>query len=314
MSAVKNVMKNNYRNMELDEYLSATLKDAGYGGVDVQKTPIGTRITLNVTRPGLVIGRKGIGIKEITSKLETKFGLTNPQISVMEVQVPELNPKIMCNRIAQLIERGTAFRRACLWTINTISNAGALGAEVTISGKLRSERAHFEKHSVGILPKSGDIADKVVKVGVTHVLTKMGLMGIQLRIALKDQIPQEFEYSGVEPTSGQMVTEKQPTTSQEQEQEQLQQQRQQQEQEQKEEELQQPQADQQREEQQQPQRQQQLEKRQQRRQEIENNNDANRIPRAAVEKQVKQPQRQQQRQPKEERAVPVGGGNANGQS
>src|ERR671939_312723 len=195
MSAVKNVMRNNYRNMELDENLSATLKDAGYGGVDVQKTPIGTRITLYVTRPGLVIGRKGVGIKDVTSKLESKFGLANPQISVMEVHVPELNPKIMCNRIAQLIERGTAFRRACLWTINTISNAGALGAEVTISGKLRSERAHFEKHSVGVIPKSGDVADKVVKVGVTHVLSKMGLMGIQLRIALKDQAPQEFEFT-----------------------------------------------------------------------------------------------------------------------
>jgi small subunit ribosomal protein S3 len=195
MSAVKNVMKGNYRNMELDEYLAATLKDAGYGGVDVQKTPIGTRITLYVTRPGLVIGRKGIGIKDITSKLEEKFGLTNPQISVMEVAVPELNPKIMCNRIAQLIERGTAFRRACLWTINTISNAGALGVEVTVAGKLRSERAHFEKHSSGVLPKSGDVAEKVVKVGVTHVRTKMGLMGIQLRIALKNEIPQDFDYS-----------------------------------------------------------------------------------------------------------------------
>src|ERR671929_656164 len=195
MSAVKNVMKNNYRNMELDEYLSSTLKEAGYGGADVQKTPIGTRITLYVTRPGLVIGRKGVGIKDVTSKLETKFGLTNPQISVMEVQIPELNPKIMCNRIAQLIERGTAFRRACLWTINTISNAGALGVEVTVAGKLRSERAHFEKHSSGVLPKSGDIAEKVVKVGVTHVRTKMGLMGIQLRIALKNEMPQDFEYS-----------------------------------------------------------------------------------------------------------------------
>ncbi|MBV9669019.1 MAG: hypothetical protein JO327_12925, partial [Nitrososphaeraceae archaeon] len=89
---------------------------------------------------------------------------------------------------------GTAFRRACLWTINTISNAGALGVEVTVAGKLRSERAHFEKHSSGVLPKSGDVAEKVVKVGVTHVRTKMGLMGIQLRIALKNEIPQDFDY------------------------------------------------------------------------------------------------------------------------
>lgn len=127
MSAVKNVIKSNYRNMELDEFLSQTLKDAGYGFVDVQKTPLGTRITLYVTRPGLVIGRKGTGIRDLTTKLEQKFGLASPQISVMEVTVPELNPKIMCNRIAQLIERGTAFRRAALWTINTVMNAGALG-------------------------------------------------------------------------------------------------------------------------------------------------------------------------------------------
>ncbi len=195
MNAVKNVIKSNYKNMELDEFLSQTLKDAGYGFADVQKTPIGTRITLYVTRPGLVIGRKGTGIKDLTAKLEQKFGLNSPQISVMEVSVPELNPKIMCNRIAQLIERGTAFRRAALWTINTVMNAGALGVEVSIAGKLRSERAHFEKHSAGIIPKSGDVASRVVNTGITHVLTKMGLMGVQLRIALKNELPVEFEFA-----------------------------------------------------------------------------------------------------------------------
>ena len=107
MSAVKNVIKNNFRNMELNEFLATALKDAGYGGVEVQKTPVGARITVYVTRPGLVIGRKGTGIKDLMSKLEQKFGLQNPQISVLEVMNPELNPNIMCNRIAQLIERGT---------------------------------------------------------------------------------------------------------------------------------------------------------------------------------------------------------------
>jgi len=74
-------------------------------------------------------------------------------------------------------------------------NANALGVEVSISGKLRSERAHFEKHSAGIIPKSGDVAERTVSRGVTHVLTKMGLMGIQLKIALKNGVPQEFELS-----------------------------------------------------------------------------------------------------------------------
>ena len=178
-----------------------------------KKTPIGTKITLSVTRPGLVIGRKGIGIKDLTSRLEHNFGLTNPQISVLEVPVPELNPKIMSNRIGQLIERGTAFRRASLWTINTIMNAGALGVEVSVAGKLRSERSHFEKHSAGIVPKSGDIAERVVKVGVTHVLTKMGLMGIQLRIALKDEVPPEFELSNMSTnTKQQGVDSQEPMT------------------------------------------------------------------------------------------------------
>jgi small subunit ribosomal protein S3 len=193
MNAAKNVMASNYKNMELDEYLKETLRETGYGGVDIQKTPIGTRITLYVTRPGLVIGRKGSGIKDLTSKLEQRFGLNNPQISVMEIEVPELNPQIMANRIAQLVERGTAFRRASMWTINTVMGAGAMGVEITIAGKLRSERAHFEKHSSGVIPKSGNAADKIVKLGITDVLTKMGLMGIQLRIALKNEVPPDFE-------------------------------------------------------------------------------------------------------------------------
>lgn len=193
MSAVKNVVKNNFRNMELNEFLADALKDAGYGGVEVQKTPVGARITVFVTRPGLVIGRKGTGIKDLMARLEQKFGLQNPQISVLEVMNPELNPDIMCNRIAQLIERGTAFRRAAMWSLNTIMNSGALGVEVTIAGKLRTERAHFEKHTLGVVPKSGDVAGHIVRIGITHVLTKMGLMGIQLRIASRAAVPQEFE-------------------------------------------------------------------------------------------------------------------------
>jgi len=194
MSAAKNVIRNNFRTMELNEFLAQALKDAGYGGIEVQKTPVGARITVYVTRPGLAIGRKGVGIKDLMSKIEQNFGLQNPQISVLEVSNPELNPHIMCNRIAQLIERGTAFRRASMWSLNTIMSAGALGVEVVISGKLRTERAHFEKHTIGIVPKSGEDANKIVRIGITHVLTKMGLMGIQLRISSKVAVPEEFQY------------------------------------------------------------------------------------------------------------------------
>lgn len=193
MSAIKNVMKNNFRNMELNEYLSSSLTEAGYGGAEVQKTPIGTKITLFVIRPGLVIGRKGSGIRDLTARLEQNFNLENAQVSVTEVTKPELNPHIMANRIAQLIERGTAFRRASLWTINTIMGAGAMGVEITISGKLRGERAHFEKHTAGIIPKSGKVAEEVVRSSTNSLLTKMGLVGIKLKISLKEEIHREFD-------------------------------------------------------------------------------------------------------------------------
>ncbi len=193
MSAIKNVMKNNFRNMELNEFLSSTLTDAGYGGAEVQKTPIGTKITLFVIRPGLVIGRKGSGIRDLTSRLEQQFDLENAQVSVTEVTKPELNPNIMANRIAQLIERGTAFRRASLWTINTIMGAGALGVEITVSGKLRGERAHFEKHTAGIIPKSGKVAEEVVRNATRSMLTKMGLVGIRLKISIKEEVHRDFD-------------------------------------------------------------------------------------------------------------------------
>ncbi len=193
MSAIKNVMKNNFRNMELNEFLSSTLTDAGYGGAEVQKTPIGTKITLFVIRPGLVIGRKGSGIRDLTSRLEQQFDLENAQVSVTEVTKPELNPNIMANRIAQLIERGTAFRRASLWTINTIMGAGALGVEITVSGKLRGERAHFEKHTAGIIPKSGKVAEEVVRNATRSMLTKMGLVGIKLKISIKEEVHRDFD-------------------------------------------------------------------------------------------------------------------------
>lgn len=186
--------------MELNEYLSSSLTEAGYGGAEVQKTPIGTKITLFVIRPGLVIGRKGSGIRDLTARLEQNFNLENAQVSVTEVTKPELNPHIMANRIAQLIERGTAFRRASLWTINTIMGAGAMGVEITVSGKLRGERAHFEKHTAGIIPKSGKVAEEVVRSSTNSLLTKMGLVGIKLKISLKEEIQREFD----------LVTESQP--------------------------------------------------------------------------------------------------------
>lgn len=194
MSSVKNVLKDNYNSMLLRDFLKNRIKDSGFSHVDISKMPTGTRVTLHVTRPGIVIGKKGSGIKELTSKLEHEFGLKNPQISVIEIEKPELSPNVMCNRLASHIERGIAFRRATMWTIQQIMEKGAMGVQITISGKLRGDRSSFEKHSSGILPRSGNHADSIVDEDISHVQTPMGLVGIQIKIAKKEKVNEEIKY------------------------------------------------------------------------------------------------------------------------
>ncbi|MBB46823.1 MAG: 30S ribosomal protein S3 [Thaumarchaeota archaeon] len=193
MTQVKNVIKDNYNMMLLNDFLREKIKDAGFNGMEISKTPTGTKIVLHVTRPGIVIGRKGTGIKELTEKIQTDFGYKNPQISVEEVQKPELSPSVMCNRMASHIERGTAFRRATMWTMNQIMEAGAMGVQITISGKLRGDRSAFEKHTQGILPRAGNYAKNIVTEDIVHTKTPMGLIGIKIRIAKKEKIVLEFE-------------------------------------------------------------------------------------------------------------------------
>ena len=193
MTQVKNVIKDNYNMMLLNDFLREKIKDAGFNGMEISKTPTGTKIILHVTRPGIVIGRKGTGIKELTEKIQTDFGYKNPQISVEEVQKPELSPSVMCNRMASHIERGTAFRRATMWTMNQIMEAGAMGVQITISGKLRGDRSAFEKHTQGILPRAGNYAKNIVTEDIVHTKTPMGLIGIKIRIAKKENIIPEFE-------------------------------------------------------------------------------------------------------------------------
>ena len=193
MSAVKNVIKDNYNMMLLKDYLREAIKDAGFSHAEISKTPTGTRVALHVTRPGIVIGRKGSGIRDLTEKLATDFGLKNPQISVNEIEKPEFSASVMCNRMASHLERGTAFRRATMWTMKQIMESGAMGVQITISGKLRGDRSAFEKHVAGILPRAGHHAEVIVDEDIAHVETAMGLIGIRIRIANKDKVIPEFE-------------------------------------------------------------------------------------------------------------------------
>lgn len=188
MSTYKFFIKDASKKSQIDEYLSQELRKAGYSRVELTKTPMGTRVVVFAAKPGIVIGRRGQNVRDLTKVLEEKFGLENPQISIASVELPELDPKIMAAQIAMALERGVHFRRAAYWAMGRITDAGALGIEVTISGKLTTQRARREKYRQGYLLKVGDQVDKQVLSGTAHSQLKPGLFGVKVAI-----LPPNFE-------------------------------------------------------------------------------------------------------------------------
>jgi len=182
LSVVKHFIGESVKKAEIDEFLRHELERAGYGGVEITKTPLGTHMVIYAMRPGLVIGRSGETIKNLATVLEEKFQVTNPQISVAELEIPELNSHVMASRVASALERGVHFRRAGFWALNQIMEAGALGAEIIISGKLRTDRARYEKFQSGHLAKSGEPALKYLRKASINVQLKPGILGVKVYI------------------------------------------------------------------------------------------------------------------------------------
>jgi small subunit ribosomal protein S3 len=194
MSIVKRFITESIKKTEIDEFLQKKLERAGYGGVDISKTPLGTHVVIYAMRPGIVIGRGGETIKDLATTLEENFNISNPQISVSEIEVPEFNAFVVASRIASALQRGVHFRRAGFWALNQVMDAGALGAEIVISGKLRTERARFEKFRAGYFPRCGDAALKYMKKAEAHVQLKPGIIGVRVKIMPPDaQFPDKIQ-------------------------------------------------------------------------------------------------------------------------
>ncbi|KXB08488.1 30S ribosomal protein S3 [candidate division MSBL1 archaeon SCGC-AAA382M17] len=178
----------------LEEFLKEELEQAGYGGFDIRRTPMGTRVTIHVQRPGVVIGRGGRSIRDLTEKLSQDFDMDDPQVEVSEIEDPEFNASIMANRVAYLLTRGLYFRRVGYNTLRDIMEAGARGAEILISGKLTGDYAREERFYDGYLKKAGDSASKFVSVGQAVAKLPAGTVGVKVRIMPPNvKLPDEIE-------------------------------------------------------------------------------------------------------------------------
>lgn len=199
----KRIIVENVRRVLLKEYLMKETRRAGFGGLDIQRTPMGTRVTLLAERPGLVIGRKGGAIKSLTEAVERQFRFDNPQIEVQEVANPALNAQIMAEKLANALERGWHFRRAGHSTVRRIMEAGAKGCLVVVAGKLTGQRHRVEKFKAGHIKYCGEPRFQWMDRGFAAAKLKPGVIGVTVEIMdPRAKLPDEVE---IKPPSAEYI-------------------------------------------------------------------------------------------------------------
>ena len=178
---------------QIDEFLAEELGRAGYGGMEMAPTPMGMQIVLKAEKPGMVIGKGGKNIRKVTTQLEERFNLEDPQIDVQEVDEPDLNARIVADRLANALERGWYFRKAGHTTLERIMDAGALGAEIVLSGKVTGARSRVEKFNDGYIKHNGEPAETVVDHGQGVAVMKLGTIGVDVKIIPPGaELPDDF--------------------------------------------------------------------------------------------------------------------------
>lgn len=196
MANERKFIRENAKRSLIKKFLVKEIEGAGFGGMNIQRTPIGTRVNILVERPGMVIGKSGVKIKDLTDSIRTKFNVENPQIEIQEAgSGASLNAQIMAEKLAEALERGWHFRRAGHSTVRRIMQSGAKGCQVILAGKLTGERHRTEKFTEGHVKYCGETAKEVMDVGLATAKLKPGVLGVKVRIMKPDsKLPDEIHY------------------------------------------------------------------------------------------------------------------------
>ncbi|KYK24566.1 hypothetical protein AYK26_03220 [Euryarchaeota archaeon SM23-78] len=186
----KKFVNQNIKEFQIKEYIRNNLSRVGLSDVKLQRTPLGEKIIISTSRPGLVVGRSGTNITKLTKDLKQVFKLDNPQIEIEEVTSIGFDANIIAEMIANSLEKfgTTRFKGIGHKAISDVMSAGALGVEILISGKVPSARAKTWRFYQGYLKKCGDIAISQVRVAYTIAKLKSGVIGIKVSIMTPDTV------------------------------------------------------------------------------------------------------------------------------
>lgn len=180
----------NIKEFQIQEFIEQNLSKVGHSHTKMIRTPLGEKIVIYASRPGLIVGKKGANIKKLTKNLKRKFNLENPQIEIVEVEDIFLDPQIVAERIANALEvfGANKFKAIGHKTMVDIMSAGAKGVELLISGKLPSARAKRWRFYMGYLKKCGEAAISGIKKSYAQAHLKSGIIGVQVRIMPPDLV------------------------------------------------------------------------------------------------------------------------------
>ncbi|MEA1894203.1 MAG: 30S ribosomal protein S3 [Euryarchaeota archaeon] len=208
MTVERKFVQQGLNRARMDEYFAGELERAGYAGMEMNRTPMGTQITIFAEKPGMVIGKGGKVVRKLTKDMDQHYDLDNPQIDVQSVGIPELNAQLMASRIASALERGWYFRKAAHSTLRRIIGAGAIGCRIVLSGKLTGPRSRIEKVVEGYIVHAGKPAEEIMHYGFATAVRKLGTIGCSVQIVLPGTVlPDVFSLVEVEPPEPAIVEE-----------------------------------------------------------------------------------------------------------
>ena len=194
----KKILNKKIKEYLLQEHIAKELPSGSYSKLELKKTPLGEKIIIYTSRPGLVVGAKGANISRLNRALKNEFKMENPEVEIAEIESPNLDPASVAERIVSSFERfgPKRFKSVGYKTLQDIIDAGALGAEVVISGRgVPSSRAKTWRFLAGHLKKSGDVSENLVKRGIAVAHLKSGSVGVKVSILTPDiKLPDDIKF------------------------------------------------------------------------------------------------------------------------
>ncbi len=166
---------------------------AGISRIEIERFPNSVQITVFTSKPGIVIGRKGVTVKEMRKNIQELTG-TNVKLDVSEIKIPELDARLVAENIVNQLERRISHRRAMQRAVNQAMRQGAEGIKVMCAGRLSgTEMARREWVREGRVPAQTLRAD--LDFARVEALTTYGRIGVKVWIYKGEILPEAEEAS-----------------------------------------------------------------------------------------------------------------------